>query len=181
MKNGLFIKYLIIIKMIMLFSNGCAKQLFPADDELYNKRREYVGDQLRLDGYYYRVNYENKIFDGYFFYRNGIIITLGGVRNNLEEFDEYLKNIIDNQYHSSQKSNWGVFVVENDNIAFERWYGGPLKAYIRAGKILSDTTFHIIESYRYVDGNKTELKTRNEVFYFREFTPKPDSTNTFIP
>jgi hypothetical protein len=83
----------------------------------------------------------------------------------------------------NSKFNWGVFQVNGANIKFERWYpssGGPLKAYISSGEILNDTTFLITESYRMQKGNKTELKDRNETYYFREFSPKSDSTNKFI-
>lgn len=55
-----------------------------------------------------------------------------------------------------------------------------LEAYVRAGKILNDTTFHITESYRMVDGVKTNIKQRDEMYYFREFDLKPDSLNNFI-
>jgi hypothetical protein len=52
---------------------------------------------------------------------------------------------------------------------------------VRAGQILNDTTFVIAESYRMNEGKKTEVKERNETYHFKQFNPKPDSTNRFIP
>ncbi|MBW7845753.1 MAG: hypothetical protein H3C45_08955, partial [Bacteroidia bacterium] len=89
---------------------------------------------------------------------------------------------INSDSYKKYKSNWGVFKIEGNFIQFERWYPSdpPLKAYVRAGTIINDTTFLITESYRMQDGKKTEVKTRNETYYFKQFSPKPDSTNTFV-
>ena len=60
------------------------------------------------------------------------------------------------------------------------WYspsGGGTPAYVREGKILNDTTFHITTSYR---SNGSERHEKDEVYHFRQFYPKPDSTNNFI-
>jgi hypothetical protein len=85
---------------------------------------------------------------------------------------------------TTSKYNYGRFLIENDNIKFERWYPGspPLPAYIRSGTILNDTTFVITEIYRMKNGNKTEVETgRNEIYHFKQFSPKPDSTNRYVP
>jgi hypothetical protein len=36
------------------------------------------------------------------------------------------------------------------------------------------------ESYRMKNGKKTEVKVMNETYHFKQHSPKPDSTNTFI-
>ena len=63
---------------------------------------------------------------------------------------------------------------------FEKWYPnspGQPKVYIREGKILNDTTFHITASYR-PDGS--ERREKDEIYHFKQFSPKPDSTNNFV-
>ena len=82
------------------------------------------------------------------------------------------------------KISWSVFQFDGNNIQFERWYpssGGPFPAYVRSGEILNDTTFIITEIYRMKDGVKTDVEESNEVYQFQAFSPKPDSTNRFIP
>jgi hypothetical protein len=39
---------------------------------------------------------------------------------------------------------------------------------------------NITETYRMKNGTKTEISTENNIFNFRKFSPKPDSTNSFI-
>jgi hypothetical protein len=130
---------------------------------------------LKIDGIYYKEseNFEGLYFQRYALYRNGIIRDLGA------------SSSIDDPSFLSGKSkiNWGIFQVEGSIIKFERWYpssGGGLPAYVRAGEILNDTTFVITESYRMQKGKKTEIRERNEIYHFHKFSPKPDSTNTFI-
>ena len=74
-----------------------------------------------------------------------------------------------------------MFLIEDNNIKFDRWYPSerPYQAFVREGVILNDTTFHITKSYR-SNGN-TEARVRDEIYHFRKFSPKPDSTNRFIP
>lgn len=151
------------------------------DDELSISRRDYTENQLRIDGYYYRIGYKGEINDGYWFYRNGVLISTGGITHSLSEMDELMINFANSEYFKTVKTLWGTFIIEDDNIFFEKWYPhGPNQAYVRAGKILNDTTFHITESYRMVDGVKTNIKQRDEMYYFREFDLKPDSLNNFI-
>ncbi len=163
----------IVIILAMLFNLlNCGKE---KDDKLNLVQQDFNGNQLRLDGYYFteKENSEGKIYIRYAFYKNGIVRDLGSTKDlNLENF-----------LRGNYKFDWGIFVIDNEEIKFEKWYSnsiGPYLAYIRAGKILNDTTFHITESYRLLNGEKTEFKIRNEIYHFKQFSPKPDSTNNFI-
>jgi hypothetical protein len=171
-------KLILIMLGIILSSNSCIKNIL-ADDELTLEKRPYVGNQLRIDGYYYLLD-DYGINATYFFYQNGIIIHRGGwISNNLEELEHNFETINWNEIKDN-KLKWGVFQVDGNEILFERWYpssGGPTPAYIRSGEILNDTTFLITKSVRPKTGEEKEL---NEVYHFREFSPKPDSTNIFI-
>ena len=166
-------KMKIVIILAMLFNLlNCGKD---RDDKLNLIQQDFNGNQLRLDGYYFTQieSYNGFIYPRYTLYQNGIIRFLGG------------PNTLDNIIFSSAnyKTNWGIFNIENDNIQFERWYpssGGPLEAYVRVGKILNDTTFHITETYRLLNGEKTQYRLKDEIYHFKQFSPKPDSTNNFI-
>lgn len=79
-------------------------------------------------------------------------------------------------------AGWGVFQIKEDSIWIESWFDldGPEKAYMQSGIILNDTTFVITEIYKNKRCKKKGLEDRNKVYHFREFYPKPDSTNSFV-
>jgi len=160
----------IITSMLLLCIWGCKKP----HEELSLPRIDYTGNELRIDGYYY-YHYEDRIVTC-FIYRNGII-KLCGSSPSIQDF-ENRDNLCSG---SSSKIGWGVFIVEKDIIKYEVWRGSPgfetLPTEISEGKILNDTTFHITQSYRQ-DGSKR--RERNDIYHFRQFYPKPDSTNNFI-
>ena len=168
------------MNMLFVQCEGLSKD----DDLLSLPLTPYIGNQLRIDGYYYQIAdgsdfNEGTIYRCYFFYENGMVLHPGGTENSLEEMDEYVIGVINRQNYVDRKYGWGVFVVEGNIIKFDRWYPGakPYKAYVREGVILNDTTFQITKTYR---SNGSELREKDEIYYFREFSPKPDSTNVFI-
>jgi len=170
-----------IFALSMLLFMSC-KKIF-RDDILSIPQTPYNGSQLRIDGFYYRETENNPYIIVYLFYRNGTLISAGGFPKPLEKVEEGLRAPDINNVKNA-KYNYGRFLIEADSIQFERWYPGspPLPAYIRAGRILNDTTFVITESFRMQNGKKTETDSgRNEVYHFRQFSPKPDSTNRFVP
>ncbi len=153
----------------MIFSaNSCEKIL--KDDELTLKKESYYGDELRIDGYYHQNSSNIEWTRIFFFYHNGIILEsyIENKTGNLEAVTNY------------SKSRYGIFNIYSNNIKFEKWYpssGGPLPAYIRSGVIINDTTFIINKSIRPQTGEEKEL---DQTYHFRQFSPKPDSTNNFI-
>jgi len=167
-------KILILLISTVMLLTKCAIY----DDKLSLPLMPYTGEQLRTDGYYYQIWYDGKEFFGsYFLYKNGILIAGEGVSSSLEEKDESVKRrFIDKQSYQTDKLHWGVFLIDDNMIKFERWHPGPpSEAYVWEGVILNDTTFHITKSYR---GRKSWKE--NEIYHFRQFSPKPDSTNVFI-
>lgn len=144
-------------------------------DELTFEKTPYPGEHLRTDGYWYSPYSStdgDTLYDIHFFYRNGIV-RYGGAGPSLSELEtDALEN------GEPPRSWWGLFTISGDQIEFERWYPGEYEtAYIRSGRILSDTTFIITESRRSRGG---DIQEKNEYYYFRAFTPKPDSTNRYI-
>jgi hypothetical protein len=171
-------KIILIAITVMFSSYSCNKEIL-TDDKLSFARTLFVGNQLKTDGYYYLMD-DYGVSATYFFYQNGIIIHRGGwINNSLEELERNFHTIDWNEIKNN-KSAWGIFQIKGNKIEFERWYpssGGPLPAYIRSGEILNDTTFIITKSIRSKTGEEKELY---ETYYFKQFSPKPDSTNNFI-
>jgi hypothetical protein len=118
-----------------------------------------------------------------FFYQNGIILDGGGFPiNEVVKRETEYKNGAFYSHVKEIKYSWGVFIIEGNKISFERWYPSepPYKAFVNTGEILNDTTFKITESYRMQNGEKTKVHTENAIYHFKQLSPKPDSTNSFI-
>jgi hypothetical protein len=169
------------ISWVLLTSCACKKWI-GEDDQLSIPKIPYNGTEIRINGYWYTSDRSmDKKMSVLFFYKNGIILNVGDGYDNTEI------NFVDNLFLDRIKDNktcWGVFKIAEKDIFFERWYfaaGGKKTSFVNSGKILNDTTFHITESYRMQGGNKTEVSAKDEVYHFKAFSPKPDSTNTFVP
>jgi hypothetical protein len=171
---------IIIISLLLLLNFNCERHSFKMDDELSLKRTDYEGNQLRIDGYYYLL-IDTVVGTTMFFYENGVLKETGGIEsiNKKKQFELLLLDVSFNNKVNNMKDSWGVFSIDAKDIKFERWYPGQgaKKAYVREGTILNDTTFRIIKSYR-SDGS--EVSDKDELYHFRQFSPKPDSTNVFI-
>jgi hypothetical protein len=180
--KNISMKILIIIIM-SLFCN-CSKDNLWKDDELSIPKTPYLGNELRMNGYFYHPYGTPEKLTIYFFYKDGTILLAGDhyEMNNRVEFEQSFTTNEFIEKRRNIKYCWGVFKIEGNNIRFERWYPSekPYKSYIREGIIMNDTTFQINTSYRMVNGKKTELASENEIYHFRQFSPKPDSTNQYI-
>jgi hypothetical protein len=161
-----------------LMLSGCIN----FDDELTIEKTPFSGDNLKTNGYYYniwKVNGETFV-EINFLYRDGVL--LHGGSDDSTSFSNLEKVYLDGIYYGNAKIRkycWGSFLVEGDSIFIERWYPSsrPYWAYRQSGIILNDTTYQLTRIIR-VDG--TENSEINRVFHFRQFSPKPDSTNNFI-
>jgi hypothetical protein len=166
--------YLLIILML----SGCIKD----DDELTITKTPFLEDNLKTNGYYYNnwhVN-DRSMVEIIFLYRNGIL--LDGGNSDSTSFNELEKVYLNGVYYERFKNNklyWGAFNIVGDSIFVERWYPSerPYWAYRQSGIILNDSTYQLTKIVR-VDGS--EESEINEVFHFKQFSPKPDSTNNFI-
>lgn len=172
----------------LLLFTSCFRGLYGdlLDDKLKIEAQKYSGNELKLGGYYYHELIGNdKLYRTVnFFYRDGCLFTPGAylVGNQLQ-FEQDLQNYKSMPCYSDSKFSWGRFEVKDYKIRFEKWYpssGGPIQAYVSEGVILNDTTFKITLSYRLKrNGKKTEIHTENEVYKFRFYSAKPDSTNIY--
>ena len=180
MKIG--VKFLMVLFIMTLFTY-CDSD-WNEDDELTMDRMPFDGNELRLDGYYY----ENRdIIDGKqwihinFFYGNGIM--LNGFAMKIEDIgikEEEFRNGKFHEFVKMHKAEWSVFQIDGDNITYEVFATsstGALRAYMYTGKILNDTTFHIIQSER---SGSNKYSEEDFICRFKKFDGKPDSTNRFI-
>ncbi len=172
------LKTVLIAATILLIMGGCIKWKY---EEMTIVRQPYNGNQLRLDGYYY-YSQEEKVWNTYFFYRNGTLHY--GIGNSPDmSIDMYDSWFASDDYKESIKTDrrrWGLFEIQDDSIVFERWgiqeFEDPVIRY--SGHIINDTTFIISRvEYPHTGG----VYEKNELYRFHAFSPKPDSTNTFIP
>jgi hypothetical protein len=168
---------LIYLLMILMFS-GCIKD----DDELTIFKTPFNDNILKTNGYYYNVYFRKDpiMVEVVFLYKDGVLLNGSGFDslriNEVEEkysSGEYYNNSFDRKY------NWGAFIIQGDSIFIERWYPSsrPYWAYRQSGIILNDSTYRLTGIVR-VDG--TEEDEIDRTYHFKQFSPKPDSTNSFI-
>lgn len=154
--------------------NSCGK-----DELLQAERADYLGSELRVDGYYF-LTYDNNIISIRFFNRNGILLdgpapdhSQPGALSELE--DDFRSGKYYNDCKNI-KTDWGIFSISGDRIRVDRWGygdGGPLPSVVETGVILSKTSFRIDKvNNRYVTP---------EIYQFKHFPYKPDSVCKFIP
>ena len=163
-------KRLIVFCVIMLF-HSCS------DEKLMFELTPYLGTELKIDGYYYLHVEENTRIK--FLYRNGIMIDFIKYfpTTNLMEVDEGITDMY--EFWKDDKLIWQVFSVSDNTIQYSGWstsVGGGRPSFKIIGVIENDTTFRITKSIN-SDGKEFE---KNELYHFRQFSPKPDSTNVFI-
>lgn len=168
--------------LIIISIYSCDKFLGD-DDSLSLKREECKSNKLKLNGYYYCIAYDLDICYVNLFYKNGVMINVGGEENSLDNMDSYInKHYVKDDDYKQIRYHWGVFLIKEDSIFFEHWYPSerPHKAYVKSGLILNDTSFLINKCYKLKNGLETEIEERNELYYFRHLNIKPDSINKYV-
>lgn len=181
-------RYFILITNCILFSS-CAGFLTLFDDKLSLEKEDFNGNQLRLDGFYYSItkdsNYPKSIlYNFYSFYQNGVVRYIGSA----EDFNRYKRKDVRNSLQT-ENYDWGVYQIKGDSIMFEQWVAGEVsKVVLFTGNILNDSTFVINEKYWSKERKKVkEIRLKNkksnqkeEIYHFIPYSPKPDSTNSFV-
>lgn len=176
------LRLILILAITALFSfGGCGK--WNKDEELTLAKQPYNGNSLRLDGYYYFLQNGN-VYSSYFFYRNGVVINGEAADPNSPDPIAFMDTVFSSESFADQikrgKTRWGVFQIQGDSIVFERWLlsegGLPIGRFY--GNIINDTTFIITKREHPYSGKEYQ---QNDLYHFHAFSPKPDSTNVFIP
>ena len=171
--------YLFLLSFIVLSINSCKSYRY---DKFTLSKQNYTGKQLKTGGYYY-FKARGKYYRSYFFYNNGVLLECGGGDFTYDEFIKYENNFNredwDN-YNKIYRYKWGLFKVVNDSIFIEKpepSSGGMSPVYLNSGVILNDTTFILTKAVRKRTNRVIE---KNQTYHFKKFSPKPDSTNSFI-
>ena len=166
-----------LLFFLILTASSCDKDL----QELMMNKTPYIGNELRIDGYYYSDDIQIIDFGLAVFYRDGVCYHLFGSRDSrsIEDYieQEVLLNesFIDNL--RTTPTNLGVFRIDNQIMSIEHWEASrDIITLERSGEILNDTTFIMTE----VENLQGEIENVNYTYRFKEFSPKPDSTNMFI-
>ncbi len=177
---------IIVVGSLLTFVsiNACTKNDVP-DDVLNISKTPYLGKELRIDGYFY-TKYNNQMLDINFLYENGVLSNFsGGNRNSFEEMEAYIKDPETLTRVKNTKFSWGLFIIDSNDIKIDHWVpseGVPSKqAFTRIGKIINDTAIVFTESYRLQNGQKSKYSKTNRLYYFKQYEPKPDSANNFLP
>lgn len=162
--------------LVILLFQSCELFFRCPDEALTIERVDNNTYKLKLNGYYYgAIRGDNA--QVYLLYQNGIFY-----KGDYRPFKDVEKGDVDffprdTSVLYEHRTNWGVYLIENNDIEIEYWVtrlcGGAVVAR-EQGTIINDTTFVI--TYR--SGSK---ENPDAVFMFHEFNQKPDSTIKFIP
>lgn len=143
-------------------------------EEFKLKKVNYLGSELRIDGYYY-LKYESG-YCSFFLYKNGMFLSNGCTNHieSVEELDLLLSDSALQERKNKHQYVWGLYKVIEDKVIIERWEtwnGMPFKVKRSNGNLISNTKF-----------STSAMKNLEvfEIYEYREFSPKPDSTNRFI-
>src|SRR6056297_1757482 len=176
------VKYLILFLFVTVLS-ACYRDSMIS---IQGKGIKNPSIDLRMDGYfYYRYpedHFNEGITDVWVLYGNGVLKDVMGTRTiSLSSIDEEIKKNYIGSHYKSVKWKWGVFVLKGEEIEIEKWavplFPGPTRSIEYTGTVLNEEQF-VLTEYRNPDTGEREKV--NKTYTFREFSPKPDSTNQFI-
>ena len=166
---------------VLFFFSSCFWESFwewlNPDDKCTLEQRDYVGNNLRVDGYYYEDVEKEDYTTIFILYRNGVVLTPGNPK--MTEADNYVAKWNKNDFYKETISIWGLFEVEDSVVSLEYYlpsmYGHH--TYLMRGTILNDTTFSMTEGKR---SDQSKYESINRLYRFRQTDAKPDSTNIFF-
>jgi hypothetical protein len=179
-------KHLIAYLILIITGCGCCSGEITNGEELTLPKKAYYGEELRRDGYYYHVSsIDGRIISIVFFYNNGVVFFINGDGSKIQDLAYWDSHALSNEWIELMKKEkicWGLYLIENESIVIQRWGGstsGVHPVITSYGTIINDTTYKIIKT---TDSGRSDADwTRDIIYNFRTFSPKPDSTNVFIP
>lgn len=171
--------YFFTIIITLLFTNCRRINQCDKKEKLTFPKIPYKGNNLKIDGYYYNVNCFPKIF-----YSNGILLS-GCYTYSILNQNNIEVRIVSGEFYEDVKNDktvWSLYTINNDEIKYEFFTRkGALDCYYPvtvSGIILNDTT---IEFTQIVNSDGSEPQSISSIWHFKQFSHKPDSTNSFIP
>lgn len=144
------------------------------DEELKLTKTQYTGSEIRIDGYYHSTyDSSNKIVVMVFF-SNGTMCSKPTSDTTLADIESHF---IDGSFYNSCKIRkwvWGLYRINNNSIEIEGWkiQQCSYPAVRFNGVIENDSTI--------TTGNYAFRNLPDYTYHFKEFAPKPDSTNEFL-
>jgi len=185
MKYRYYYYWLIVL---LFFLTACTKDFFTKDKEFSMKAIPYTGNELRIDGYYYKkAGHDATRVYIFVFYANGVYF--GGVGSiSFSELEDKLRNPLYIKNLRDTKSCWGPYQIEGNVLKSEYYdiFGHDWRTCIAHCKILNDSTFNIEEITFSKTGKKVNVEREGTSYYFlgeyhfKQFSPKPDSTNYIV-
>ena len=163
---------------MFLSCSSCEKELH----ELSLSKTPYSGDELRVDGYYYSNLTSVDDIAIAVFYRDGVCFNVYTRIESQDTLNFIEKDILQDKSiistFVSTPTNIGVFKIKEKSIEFETWEAGrDIITFSNYGKILNDTTFLITKQ---VNNDSGKSYSEKLTYRFRQYSPKPNCTNTFI-
>ena len=164
--------------MAVMLLGSCEKELH----ELSMAKTPYIGDELRIDGYYYSDLTTANDIGIAVFYRNGVCLHLFERPESQDTLSFIENDLLLNKALMSRlwrtPTNIGVFKIDTESIEFETWEAGrDITTFSHFGEILNDTTFMLI---KWINNDSGKSYSENLTYRFKQFSAKPDSTNNFI-
>lgn len=167
--------------LLILLSSSCEKDI----QELMISRTPYTGSNLRIDGYYFSAR---TLADGIpiaIFYRDGVCFHCFFGATGASDTLKYIETeiLLDEGFINKLKSEpscIGVYQVAGNSLTFETWErvgSRKIITFSHFAEILNDTTFFLRKR---VNNDQNVTREENIIYRFKKFSPKPDSTNTFI-
>ena len=159
--------------LVFLLSCDCS------DEDFSIKRKSYFGNEIKTNGYFYSNDSTSRTTRVKFFYRNGVVLS--GGRYSLNDLDIIESEILSGTFiNIADKYNWSPFEINNNTLVTEYYYDNPPSC-----KLLTAKSFYEIQNdttivYKRTDQSGYKDIVSNIVWRFKQFSPKPDSTNVFI-
>ena len=145
-------------------------------------RTPYVGDELRIDGYYLsEQTISGSDYGLAVLYRNGVCYYLYGSADSQPLEADVEQNVLLNRLLIDRlrttPTGIGVFEITGDSIFIQQWEKDrDIVTQERRGVILNDTTFVLTS----VENLQREFESVSWTYRFIGFSPKPDSATAFI-
>ena len=176
-------------KICMLFFVLClcgCKKLFE-NEEFTIKCVPYAGSELRIDGYYYqkRLGEDGNVrtIRYFIFYSNGVSALGNMLAENFDDVESYFATWSNDKYLKNNLYVWGLFSIQENNLKMQFYEPSDyLKKRVEelSCTILNDSTFHL-DKINLVHTGKAGRSFSTGEYHFKQFSPKPDSTNKFFP
>ena len=175
------VKKIFILAILLLVLSSCRneEEIFL---DLDMPRRTYTGKELRTDGYYYSGYIHTNKMGTLMLFRNGVCMftyfdyRYGDATHYIEN-DKWGNKSYMNEVRS-KPDGIGVFSVLRNVLEFQIFFSGSGRVTQNCtGEILNDTTLRLT-SWRY--NRYGHVENIDELYYFKAFNNKPDSTSSFI-